>query len=153
MAFAEEMAALEAAEAATTTITITALEAGATTEAGVAVITSLPTAAATESGATALGGFVALDVLVVGSAVTAAGAVGWAIGTWLNDTPVGKAITKFVADTQERLSADPPPPPPPDPATNPAPAPTRAGRQRRGRGGSGLRASAPGADRQRTDVH
>lgn len=124
VAFAEEMAALEAAEAATTTIT--ALEAGATTEAGVAVITGLPAAAATESGATALGGFVALDVLVVGSAVTVAGAAGWAIGTWLNDTPVGKAITKFVADAQERLSADPPPPPPPDPATNPAPAPTPA---------------------------
>lgn len=135
---AEKIAELEAAEAAATAITT--LEAGATTEAGVTMITGLPAAAATGSGATVLGGFAALDVLVVSSAVVVAGATGWAIGTWLNDTPVGKAITKFVADTQEQLSADPPPPPPlsrrrrptlrpyrpPAPQASPTPEPTRA---------------------------
>lgn len=120
VAMAEAMAELEAAEAAATTIT--ALPAGATTEAGVTVISGLPATAATESGVTALGGFVAVDVLVVGTAVTVAGAAGWAIGSWVNDSAVGRAITQFIADAQERLTAEPPPPPPPPPP-EPAPAP------------------------------
>lgn len=65
-------------------------------------------AGSTESAAVAsrIGGFILTDVAVAATAVTVAAVVGYAVGTVINESVVGKALTEFIANAQESNDAE-----------------------------------------------
>ncbi|MES2764791.1 MAG: thioredoxin domain-containing protein [Bacteroidota bacterium] len=108
-AFVEEMILAEAAEAGTmVTTAVEATEGAAIIDA--TIVDGLATGATTETAAAsvargaavnAVRGFILADVAVAATGVTVAAGVGWAIGTWFNETAAGKALTAAIAEAQE----------------------------------------------------